>query len=255
MSGKDLKLLFLDIETAPHLATVWGLWQQNVGLNQIIEDGYTLCWAAKWKGKREVMFSSLYEDGEESMVNQIHELLDEADAVVTYNGNKFDLPTLNKEFLLNGLAPPAPYAKVDLLKTARGNFRFPSNKLDYVAKQLGLSGKMKHKGHELWLGCMNGDDKSWKIMERYNKKDVTLLEQVYNELLPWISPHPNMGLYVDNAKAPVCPKCGSHKLQRRGTTMTNTGKYWRYQCQSCGGWSRARFQDTTKQSTVLVQVR
>ena len=43
------------------------------------------------------------------MIKGIHKLLDECDAVIHYNGSKFDIPTLNKEFLLHGLHPPAPY--------------------------------------------------------------------------------------------------------------------------------------------------
>jgi chromosome partitioning protein len=32
-----LKVLLLDIETSPNLAHVWGIWQQNVGLSQLLE--------------------------------------------------------------------------------------------------------------------------------------------------------------------------------------------------------------------------
>ena len=70
------------------------------------------------------------------MLEGIHKLLDEADAVIHYNGKRFDIPSLNKEFLLNGMFPPAPFKEIDLLTVARGRFRFVSNKLDYVAQQL-----------------------------------------------------------------------------------------------------------------------
>lgn len=232
-----MKILLLDIETAPHLATVWGLWQQNVALNQIIETGYTLCWAAKWHGDRHVEFDSLQKSKPKAMVKRIHDLLCEADAVVHYNGTKFDIPTLNKEFLLHGLAPPSPYAQIDLLRTARSRFRLASNKLDFIARQLELGRKTDHKGHELWLGCMNNDAQSWKIMEKYNKNDVVLLEKVYDRLLPWIKGHPNRSVY---SEALCCPTCGGNDIQSRGTCRTRLGKYGRYQCRGCGSWFRGK---------------
>lgn len=230
-----MKILLLDIETAPHLVTVWGLFQQNVAINQIIQPGHTLSWAAKWHGKREIMFDSVQKSKPRQMVRRIHELLAEADAVVHYNGTKFDIPCLNKEFLLHGFQPPAPYKQVDLLRTARSKFRLASNKLDFVAQSLGLGKKTQHKGHDLWLGCMNKDPASWRVMERYNKQDVVLLERVYDRLLPWIRHHPNHA--QDGGH--VCPKCASPKLQARGFAVSTTRRYQRWQCTSCGAWSQS----------------
>lgn len=234
-----MKLLLLDLESAPNLAHVWGLWDQRIGTNQIIDSGYTLCWAAKWYGEREIMFDSVYHSGTAKMLKRIHALIDEADAVIHYNGTKFDMPTINKEFILNGLPPPSPYKQIDLLKTARRQFKFPSNKLDYISKALGLGQKTKHVGHELWIGCMNSDPASWKVMERYNKQDVRLLEKVYDRMLPWIKSHPNVALY-DTPEDPACTNCGSTKLQRRGYSYTQSGIYARHVCKDCGSWSRSR---------------
>lgn len=234
-----MRKLFLDIETAANLVHVWGLWGQNVGINQIITPGYTLCYAAKWADERPLLFDSIHNSKPEKMIRGVHRLLDEADAVVSYNGVKFDLPTLNKEFALHGLPPPSPYKHIDLLKTARKQFRFPSNKLDYIAKELGLGSKVKHKGHDLWVGCMNGDGASWRAMERYNKQDVRLLEKLYHRLLPWIKDHPNHSLY-EPQEAPSCTNCGSTKLQSRGYAYTNTMRYRRHQCTHCGSWGRSR---------------
>ena len=57
-----MKKLILDIETAPHRVYAWGLWDQNIYIDQIEEPGYTLCWAAKWHGKNKVMFKGLKKD-------------------------------------------------------------------------------------------------------------------------------------------------------------------------------------------------
>jgi len=42
------KVLIIDIETAPIMAFVWGIWQQNVGIQMIKSDWFCLTWAAKW---------------------------------------------------------------------------------------------------------------------------------------------------------------------------------------------------------------
>jgi DNA polymerase elongation subunit (family B) len=165
----------------------------------------------------------------------MYNVLEEADAVITYNGNRFDLPTLNKEFLLNEYNPPAPYKSVDLYRTIKSKFRFASNKLDHVSEQMGLGRKTDHYGFKMWLDVMNGDSKAQKLMEKYNRQDVVLLERVYKHVLPWISNHPNHSNYSGNA---VCPNCSSKRLQRRGIAVTATGHYHRLQCQDCGKWSK-----------------
>ena len=193
-----MKILLLDIESSPNVAHVWGIWQQNVGLNQLMESSYVLCWAAKWLGEDEVMFDSVHVSKPKKMLRRIHDLISEADAVIHYNGTKFDMPTLNKEFLLHEMNPPAPYKQIDLLKQVRSQFRFPSNKLDYVAQRLGLGSKTAHEGHELWVKCMANDKDAWKRMEEYNVQDVVLLEKLYNRLLPWIKNHPNRNHHADS---------------------------------------------------------
>jgi DNA polymerase elongation subunit (family B)/predicted RNA-binding Zn-ribbon protein involved in translation (DUF1610 family) len=232
-----MKILLLDIETSPNTAHVWGLWQQNVSISQLQESSYVMCWSAKWLGDKTVYFDSVHQSKPDKMLAQIYKMINEADAVVHYNGTKFDIPTLNKEFLLHGFAPPAPYKQIDLLRTVRSQFRFPSNKLDYVAQRLDLGSKTAHEGHSLWVKCMAGDKAAWRTMEKYNKQDVVLLEKVYHRILPWIKNHPNHNLFSEGDH--VCPTCSSKRLQKRGNARTISGVYQRYQCQDCGSWSRS----------------
>ena len=121
------------------------------------------------------------------------------------------------------------------MRTVRSNFRFTSNKLDYVSQQLGLGKKVEHEGFELWLKCMDKDNAAWGRMEKYNIQDVILLEKLYYKLLPWIKSLPNRNLNTDNA---VCPSCGGKHLHKRGLATTITASYQRYQCKGCGSWSQ-----------------
>lgn len=230
-----MKILLLDIETAPNTSYVWGLFNQNIGTNQIVKPGFTICWAAKWLGEKTVMYSGHDTDSHRNMLRKVHKLMAEADAIIHYNGRRFDIPTLNKEFIKHDIPPPAPYKQIDLLTVARSQFRFTSNKLDYVAQYLGLGAKVQHKGMDLWTACVAGDEKAWKHMQKYNKHDVVLLEKVYEKMLPWIPRHANWSVFTNEL---VCPNCGSKHFQKRGYEYTMAGMYQRYQCNKCKKWFR-----------------
>lgn len=229
-----MKVLYLDIETTPMQAWTWGSWQQNIYIDQIIEPQRTMCFSAKWAGE-ENMFFSEWGDGHDVMVEVAHDLLSQADAVVHYYGSKFDIPHLNTEFLKAGLAPPAPYKQIDLKLAVSRNFKFPSNKLQYVSTLLGLSGKHK-TDFDLWLDCMNGDKKQQKYMEKYNRQDVDLLEDLFARLLPWVPQLPNRNLYDGEG---FCPACSGDDVVRDGFYHTALSKYRRYACVDCGSWFRA----------------
>ena len=247
-----MKILLLDIETAPTNVYTWSLWPKYVSPDDVMESGYTLCWAAKWLGKKEVHYADV-RDGEEQMLQTMHDLLDEADAVIHYNGTKFDIPILNREFVRYGFHPPSHYHQIDLLKTVKRQFRFESNKLDYVCKRLGLGGKVKHKGMSLWYGCMEGKESDWKVMARYNKRDVRILEKLYKHLLPWIHNHPNVAVSA-NPTRPTCHNCGSADVVKKGTQYnTKTASYDRYKCNTCGTPMRSRYRNSTINTGVMTR--
>jgi DNA polymerase elongation subunit (family B) len=235
------RILLVDIETAPTLAYIWDLNTHYVPHSQVAETGYTICWAAKWLGEKEIMYRSIFHDGEEAMVDDIYDLLEEADIVVHFNGDKFDLPKLNTEFLLWQMSPPAPCQSIDVYKTVRKRFKLLSNSMAYVAKILGIEQKIAHKGMDLWTECRDMDPDAWEEMKEYNIQDVVVLEEMYEVIKAWIQPHPNVTLYDDRDDL-RCPTCGSDHFQSRGKARTATMVYDRFQCMAdgCGKWFRAR---------------
>jgi DNA polymerase elongation subunit (family B) len=232
-----MRVLTLDIECSPNLGYVWSLWKQNVSIGQLEEVGEVISFAAKWHGSKKVLFYSVYHDGKEAMLKAAHDLLSEADVVVGYNSKSFDMKHLNREFVLAGMEPPAPYAQVDLLLVVKKNFRFTSNKLDFVAQQLNIGAKTSHTGFQLWKDCMENKKPAWDLMRTYNKQDVVITEKLYDRLLPWIQGHPSMGLYEDLEG--VCPNCGSDDLLKQGLAYTAISTFQRFKCASCGKWSRS----------------
>ena len=180
-----MKTLYLDIETTPIKAYVWGLWDQNVSIDQIIEPTEMLCFGARWGGTKKVIFKSVHHDGKKAMLEELHSLMEEADVLVGWNSAAFDHKHINREFLENGMAPPSTVKDLDLMSIVKANFQFPSNKLDYVAQKLGVGAKVKHSGFSLWIKCMEGDAKAWAEMKKYQIQDVNLLIDLYDILLPW----------------------------------------------------------------------
>lgn len=243
------KILSFDIETAPLEGMMWGVWKQNIAMNQLKQDWSILTWAAKWLGEDQVMYDSVHyytdDPRDDHMVLQgLWDLLDEADIVVAHNGNRFDIPRVNTRFLLQDMPPPSPYKKIDTCEVAKRNFAFTSNRLDNLGKFLGVGRKVDTGGFGLWTRCLAGDKEAFEKMLEYNVQDVQLLEDVYLAMRPYMPNHPNVGVHNDE-EIFQCPKCGGVHLVRRGFQTTNVGKYQRYQCTDCGGWSRGRYTENS----------
>lgn len=232
---KKPKLLFIDIETFPIEAYVWGLYDVTIAPNQIKSSGGIACWAAKWFGKKEIMFADRRKPW--GMLDNLWSLLHSCDMVCHFNGQSFDIPTINTAFAKNGYSPPAPYKQIDLYRAAKAAFRFPSNKLEFIVKELRIGEKIKNEGMPLWTKCMAGDKKAWKNMEAYCKHDTRLLEPLYLKMRPWIKNHPNTNVYFDEDGNKHCGICRSKRLLSNGERATNTKTYTRYSCKDCGSWN------------------
>lgn len=232
-----MKLLALDIETAPALVYTFSLFKPVIGINQIVEPGRILCFSAQWRGEKKVMFYSEHKHGQEDMLAKLHELLDEADVILHQNGERFDIPWIKGELMLAGFQPPSPFQQIDLLRFMRSNTRLLSKKLDYLAQRFLNESKVTHTGFQLWIDCLNGDEKAWKLMEKYAVKDTKLLLPLYEKIKGWIPNHPNVALIEGEQLS--CTRCNSKNYQRRGYRHTNASTYRQFQCKDCGGWFRA----------------
>lgn len=224
------KILYLDIEWAPAKAYVWRMWDENISPDQLIDEGGLLCFCANWDGGKDYQFYSEWDDGRLRMAEKALELLNEADAVVTYNGDKYDLPKLRGSILLSGLSPPKPPTSIDLIKTVK-KLGFVMNRLAYIGPFLQVGGKLKHEGFRLWRSVLEGDFKAMARMRKYCIQDVKLLVELYKRVKPFIQDHPNVG----DGKA-ACPSCQSNNVHLRGWRRTKYFKTRQLQCQDCGSW-------------------
>ena len=247
---KNPKILILDIETAPILAYSWGLWKQNINTQQIESDWFCISWSAKWlfdsEVKSDVLKSKEAKNGDDKrIVQSMWKWIDQADLIITQNGDRFDMPRLNTRFLIHGILPPSPYQSIDTLKILKKNFSFSSNKLDYVNQMLGLTKKLP-TGFDLWRSCVKGDEEALATMVEYNRNDVVILEETFLKLRPWMKVGVNMALYTEST-VPCCYACGSHNLTERGYYYTSVSRFQSFVCDDCGAYSRSRVSDLSKE--------
>lgn len=251
------KILLIDIETSLIKGRFWRTGKQYVGPDQIIDDWFIFGYSAKWLMADETMSDfvtareAVKRDDKRVMVSA-HKLISEADIIIGHNIKRFDMPKLKTRFFLNGLKPPMPYQLLDTLQVAYKEFAFSSAKLNYLGKII-LSKEKLHTDYELWLKCEKGDQESLDYMEKYCKIDTELLEEVYIELRPWISSHPNLPVIID-AHDPCCPNCGSFEFtEDTGYYYTPQNRFEAIRCASCGAIShRKKSEITTEQRKVML---
>ncbi|KGQ19900.1 Phage exonuclease [Lysobacter dokdonensis DS-58] len=229
------RILCIDIETRPMESRHWGLWGQNIAISQIQKPDGLLCFAAQFVGERKVHYASQWDDGERGMVRAAHKLLDEADVVMGWNSQKFDVPWLQRCFIEHKLHRPSPFKQLDLMRAVKKYARLPSYKLQFVAGWLNVGSKLRTGGMELWDDVLAGDDKAREKMRRYNIQDTKLTGEVYAELSSrgWVSAPVNHSTLDGH----VCPHCASDRLQARGYDFRATRRYKRWFCLDCKRWS------------------
>ena len=235
METPDPKVLTLDIETSPNVVYAWGLYDQNIGVSQVIETSRVLCVAAKWLDSRDVIFVSEFHDGRAKMLATMWDLVNEADIVVGYNHVSFYMPHLNREWFTADYGPPSPYQNVDLYRVNRSQFKFASNKLGYVTERLGLDTKIETGGQALWNRVLANDPEAWDLFAEYNATDVLITEALFMRLRAWIK-LPHLGLWTGEMSH--CYSCESPDLTPAGTVYAKANAWPKLLCEDCGAWNR-----------------
>ncbi len=243
------KILLFDIETSPINALVWGIWEQNINIEAILQDWHLMGWSAKWLFDDSISSDILTpkeakNHDDKRIVESIWKLLNQADITVAHNGDRFDIKKLNTRFLYHGLPPLSHYKSVDTLVVAKSMFSFSSNKLDFINDFLNIPRKTE-TNFELWKKAYLGDAEALETLHKYNRNDTFILEELFLKLRPYIKNFPNLNLYTDE-NISVCRNCGSEDLAWSGYYYTNVNRYKGWRCNSCGAIGRSRFSDLDK---------
>ena len=254
------KIAIGDIETAPLISGHWGLFDQNISLNQIETEWAILSFSWKPLGgtKKDIVYMDTKDQASPrddlELCTALWHLLDEYDFLIAQNGKRFDLKKINARLIMHGFKPPSPIRVIDTLLMARQVAAFTSNKLEWLSSNLTDTPKSHHNkfpGWMLWKECLDGNPKAWAEMRKYNIRDIDATEKVYLKLRPWVKDHPNVNVYEDTETI-NCRACGSDNQVKKGFSYTNIGKYQRYHCGDCGSWHRGRQMLNTTASRKLL---
>ena len=224
-------ILFYDIETSPVIAACWGLHDQNIPYQHVIQDWHIICAAWKWEGG-EIQSVACKGTDDLNVVKKLHSLISSADAIVAHNGDRFDWKKFMARVIHHGLEPIKQPIMIDTLKDAR-RFAFTSRKLDDLGESLKLGRKIDTE-RGLWVRAAQGEKKAIKALEDYCKGDIPPLEALYYKLRPYVPNKLNMGLYSDR---PCCPSCGSEKMIVSKHRPAGRFMKTQWQCNDCGKYS------------------
>jgi hypothetical protein len=223
-----IRRLFWDIETSPNVGLFWKAgWKLNIDCENIIKERAIICIGWKFEGDKEAKTLQWDQNQcDKTMLAEFLKVANEADEIIHHNGDRFDMPWFKTRCLFHGLVPLPDYKCSDTLQWARRKFYFNSNKLNYIAKFLGLGGKIKTE-FGLWKEIvLNKCPKAMKSMTTYCKRDVILLEEVWKRLSKLVPAKTHVGVLMGSEKW-TSPKDGNTNviLEKRKVTANGTIQY------------------------------
>lgn len=241
IKGREPKILCLDLEISPMLAYTYEAYEGNALKIKVLPQ--IVAFAYSWNDEKEIHVRMLpdyhYKSGilnmnDKHLVEELHDIMHEADVIYGHNIRAFDMKHARARFLVHKLPVTKKWITEDTLTMARKYFKFPKNNLDFLTEQLGIGTKTKVKHSDVIWDCIEGDMGAWKSMKEYVKNDIAITKPLYKELAPWHETHYNLNLIRRNGNS--CPLCGHTKTHRRGYQHLPTGLRQKYACLSCGKW-------------------
>ncbi len=237
MKSKEQKFkrLFFDVETSPNIVYSWNLgYDLNISPDLLIKERAIICICYKYEGDSKV-YSLTWDKGDDKkMLQDFVKIINSADEVIGHNGDNFDIKHVRTRCIFHGIPMIPDIQSLDTLKLARRNFKFNSNKLNYIAQFLGLGKKIDTGGFSLWKEVMAYKTAALNKMVTYCKKDVTLLEQVFQKLNSYTISKVHVGLH-QGGNSCSCPNCASPRTISNGIRISATGlQKRRLQCLNCG---------------------
>lgn len=186
LKNKPIKRLFFDIETSPNVVFSWRIGNKiSLSHDNIIDERAIICVCWKWEGEDKTHSLQWNKGDDKDLLQKFAKIIDSADEVVGQNSDRFDIKWLRTRAIFHNIPISPKFNSIDTLKMAKQGFNFNNNRLDYMGKYLGLGGK-NETGYSLWKDIILSNSKEAMFtMIEYCKKDVILLEEVYQKLKPF----------------------------------------------------------------------
>lgn len=232
---KPVKRLFFDIETSPMIVYTWRTgYQLTIPTDNIIQDWKIICISYGWEEDDEVHTLTWDENlDDKQMLIEFIEIANKADELVAHNGDRFDISKIRTRCIKHRIPMFPNYRTLDTLKKAKSGFKFDSNRLDYIAKYLGVAAKLQHEGFNMWVKCLQGDKEALTDMVKYCEMDIIVLQDVFAVMQNYIKHNMHNGVINGTFKY-ACPNCGGETPTYLKANITATGTYKRLmQCNNC----------------------
>lgn len=253
---KKPKIVSFDLEVSPALGYFYPpTWE--TGILKIKERQKLMSFAWQVVGEKKIRSLCLADTDtykvdprdDKLLTIELHKMMSEADALLTQNGDAFDIKMANYFFIRNGLEPIPPTKSIDTKKIAKQYFRFANNTLDNLGEELGVGGKTKIKYSDIWQECfLNGDKKHWRLMKIYNENDVRVTTEIYLKMRGYMHSHPSISRI--SGEWDSCPRCGSYDYRVKAYRTSNVSRYRQYYCNNCNGYFSDRVAITEKDGDI-----
>lgn len=227
--------LFIDCETSPNIGFFWSSgFKLNIGYENIIHERSTICICYKWSGEKKVSYLTWdSKQCDKKMLTTFMRVMDQATEICGHNIDKYDLAWIRTRCLYHKIPVAPSYVTFDTLKFARSKFRFNSNRLDYLGKFLGIGQKI-HTGFDLWKDIvLKNSPSAMAKMVKYCKKDVVLLETVFNKMINHLPAKTHYGVKYGGLKRD-CPECGGETVVTMTKVSAQGVKKHQMKCKNCG---------------------
>ena len=229
------KILFFDIETSYCQGWFWRPgYKLSIDYNQVLKESAIICLCYKYNNSSKIEYLTWKKGDDKDLCLKFASILKDVDVVCGHNSDKFDIPWFRTRLLFHGAKNIPIIQSIDTLKISRSKFKFNSNRLDYLGKFFGFGGKKDTGGIELWHKIIqNNDVSAMTKMVKYCKRDVLLLEKIYNKLEVFTAPKVHAGVLKGNNRC-SCPGCGSNRTISDGNLITSLGiRKKKMNCKSC----------------------
>lgn len=250
------RIISFDLEVSPALGYFYPpTWETRV--LETVSRQKLMSFAYQVVGEKKITAKNLsarkdYKKGDQDdkwLVTELHKVLSSADILLGQNSDQFDVKMANYFFILNDLEPIPPVKYIDTKKIAKRYFRFMNNTLDNLGKELGFGGKTEITYADLWIPAfLEGDAKSWRLMDKYCKNDVDKTTKIYLKMRPFMHQHPSLSRL--SGEWDSCPRCGGFQHRVKAYRTTNTSRYKQYQCLECKGFFSDRKAISEKEGDV-----
>jgi hypothetical protein len=230
-----IKRLFFDIETSPNIVYSWRIgYNLSITPDNIIDERKIICISYKWENEDKI-YSLKWDENQcdKQMLIDFVKVANQADELIAHNGDRFDIKWIRTRCIYHRVPMLPNYRTLDTLKKAKSGFNFNSNKLDYIAKFLGVGAKISHSGFDMWVKVMKGDAEAMDEMVNYCNGDIVVLEDVFLTMLNYMKTNTHVGVLNNNLKY-SCPTCGGDHPTLLKNNVTSMGTIKRLmECGDC----------------------